>query len=440
MGLAASSYNLMKYMNRKNDIGRQLSQLSLQKMSLTRDVNKITKEYQRSMNTKVYKYTNNAGADYFDLSYSSLMYPGTLNGSKLNMLTDMNGKVVVDSKYRRYAEMISPEGTPGGDYESNRAAILSDLLGIAPEDIDRANEAYLNILEQQDILDSTYMTEPQKQNYSFYNDNPTAVLGKLGSSYSPEDEIDNVSDLTSFINLMKGLSCYFPDEQQAYINQCDAQLEVWTTELGNENHQTLKQRTVADNILGGFNYWYDINDSSYTTYQNEHSAWEADRNNAQENLDFWVSEYNSVFDSGKRAKADFYDELFSSIAENGWQFYEQISNPEYLNNMLLNGLFNITTVDRECIREDDGYVYENHYVTDPANTCVNLVQVNDTDYNNQKYIEYEHKKTLLNEKEERIDTRMKNLETEQSALKQMIESVKNVMNNNIEQHYNIFTA
>lgn len=446
MGLSASAYNLMRYTQRKNDIGRQLSQFSLQKMSLTRDVQNLTREYQNAMNKKVFKWTNNAGASYSDLSYSTLMTPNSMNFSTLNMLTDVNGRVVVDKKYRRYAEMISPNGAPNGDYESNRSAIIADLLGLNPGDIEMAEAAYHSILDSQYELESLH--KPAKNDYRFYKTNMNKLLTDKLSGYDKNAEITSVSQLTSFINGMKSsLGRYFLDDQSDFEGQCDTQLTLQTELLNNvlaeedeskRNYPT--QGEVANAIIGCYNCWYDIDDESYAQYQNDLSQWETESSAAEANKNAAYAVYNSVFDSNKRSEADFYDALFSSIAENGWEFYEKVNDPEFLNNTLQNGYFNITNVERICIRENNGYTYENSYVTDPASTCKNLIQINDADNNNKMYIEYERKKTLLNEKETRIDLRMENLKTEQAAIKQMIESVNNVMKNNIEQHFNIFNA
>ena len=52
MGMAASQVNLLKLTARKNSIQGQLTDLSFQKIRLTSDVNKITKEYTDAINAK----------------------------------------------------------------------------------------------------------------------------------------------------------------------------------------------------------------------------------------------------------------------------------------------------------------------------------------------------------------------------------------------------
>ena len=64
--------------------------------------------------------------------------------------------------------------------------------------------------------------------------------------------------------------------------------------------------------------------------------------------------------------------------------------------------------------------------------------VNDTDAASKALAEYESDKSKINLKEARIDQRMKNLETEQGAIKNMIESIKKIKNDNIDRTFKIF--
>ena len=151
MGMSASQVRLGALYSRKNTIGYNLTTLSNQKMALSRDMQRVSKNYQDALNQKVLKWSNNSGVDYIDLSYKNLMTPSTMNQYKPYLLTDLNGKVVIDSKYEKYAAMISPRGSAGGDWASNRTAILSELTGIDAEKINAqaANNAVINNYQEE---------------------------------------------------------------------------------------------------------------------------------------------------------------------------------------------------------------------------------------------------------------------------------------------------
>ena len=75
----------------------------------------ISKEYQQALSAKVLKWSNNSGVTYSDLSYANLMTPSSMNQNTPYLITDTQGRVVIDSKYKKYAEMISPNGSAKGD-------------------------------------------------------------------------------------------------------------------------------------------------------------------------------------------------------------------------------------------------------------------------------------------------------------------------------------
>ena len=105
MGMAASQVRLLQLTDRKNTIGRELQHLSLQKTSLSRDMQRVTKNYQAALSSKTLKFSNNAGVTYVDLSYANLMRPSAANGNKPYLLTNASNQIIVDSKYEKYAEI-----------------------------------------------------------------------------------------------------------------------------------------------------------------------------------------------------------------------------------------------------------------------------------------------------------------------------------------------
>ena len=104
----------------------------------------------------------------------------------------------------------------------------------------------------------------------------------------------------------------------------------------------------------------------------------------------------------------------------------------YSNDEKLNKCFN----EKEPI---DNRNYKFYYDTEFAENDPNIFKVNDTSVQEAALAEYEYKKGIINEKESRIDTRMKNLETEQSAISKMLESIDKVKNDNIERTFAMWT-
>lgn len=449
MGLAASSYNLLKYTRRGNDVRCQLTQLSMQKMALTQDMNKISKEYQRALSSKTLKWTNNAGADYVDLTYSNLMYPkGSINNNKLTMITDMNGKVVVDEKYQKYAAMISPDGNPG-NWEANRSVVLSQLVGISASDIDNAEDYYLAIQNGNEEVAHCEASEPDKR--PFTRTGTASLLEKLGGSWASDYSSDkkvSASEIPGVLdNLKNGLSKYFlGSSKDSFESACDLLSISMISDTTMKDIVRQLAAACGSYITNSYDgsaefVWYDTDSDAYNNYEQAHAAWEVDMQNANNNLNNAVTTYNNIFTADVQTQFSFYDDLFSSIAEHGWCYYDQVSEPDYLNQMLQNGMFNLMTVERGLVDDGrGGYRYMNAYDTEIAVNCPNIVQVSDSDYRDDALVKYQHEKDIINAKETKIDIRMDKLKVEQDAITKMIDSIQKVMENNIEQHMNIFNA
>ena len=127
--------------------------------------------------------------------------------------------------------------------------------------------------------------------------------------------------------------------------------------------------------------------------------------------------------------AGFYDALFNQICLNGWTENENIDDNEYLEEMLKSGAMYMSTM------ADDGYYYQGNYST---NTYVK--EVTDETAVAQAEAKYNREKQKINAKENVIDMKMKNLDTEISALTTEYDTVKSVIDKNIEKTFKRYNA
>ena len=119
MGMAASQVRFLSLQSRKNTIGLNLMTLSNRKLALSRDMNRVAAEYNDAMNQKVLKWSGDSGVTYQGLNYDLLMKPNESNATLPYIVTDAQGRVVVDDtnikldgvdtkvSYRDLAMMIS---------------------------------------------------------------------------------------------------------------------------------------------------------------------------------------------------------------------------------------------------------------------------------------------------------------------------------------------
>ena len=496
MGMAASQVRLLQLTSRKNSIGWQLQDLSLQKNSLSRDMQRVTKNYQNALNTKTLKWSNNGGASYVDLSYANLMRPSSTNQNNPYLITNSSGRVVVDSKYQKYAEMISSDGNSGGDWDSVRTKVLSNLTGISTDKINSADSADSSLdiaaenvnalMEEVDELqakaeitgtESEFLEQCFGASWSgCHEKNGLTNPSTIADDYSGDTTVwllgtdlsSSKSQLKSIIETIGNRVCSYLSEEDtaAFQEACETTISNYNTYLETSGEQcgstcqTSKDvngptaghyvvnvqllitellrnyrtagGTTDSNSRGDMVYcWYDKNSQEYQNYAEKLEELEA----AKEEYSTAVDTNNQVLTAEEESSIKFYDQMFSAIADKGWVVDSQVEDNNYLNNMLQNNQYYITTMSSEV--DGDGEEYFD-YNTDIASNFSNVFSVNDTDAQNEAQVQYEYEKSVINEKESRIDTRMQNLQTEQSAINEMIKGIETVKNDNTERTFGIF--
>ena len=486
MGMSASQGKFLQLTRRKSNIGFDLSKCANQKVTLSRDMQRVSREYQEALSQKTLKWSNCSGASYIDLNYQNLMKPSTMNQNKPYLLTNENNKVVIDSEYKKYAEMISENGGPG-DWENVRTKILSEITGIDSSKIDNYNsyqddifkkEAAINqLIENKPIMptkkgsigDFIKILDTSTSSFSFsngnnwsqaYSSNGTISLGGSGSALTTLKSItDNIANtLGKYLdepNELKSICDNFYTEQAGFINDTSSEgtkksLSSDNTALsGDSSNFTINVKIMLDKIVSmygskcgntevgglGNQTLYIWNDKDSNTYvQEEFDNWESAYDLATKDYDAAVSAKNQIFTADDLKLIAFYDAIFSSIAENGWVYNETVNNTDYLNQMLQNNTYRLTTVDRnyELNTDSGNYQWINNYKTDIASNFTNIFTVNDSDAQEEALIKYENEKNIINQKETRIDTRMKDLETELAAINQMLQGLDQVKNDNID--------
>ena len=117
MGMSASQVRFLSLQHRKHDVGRQLTALSNRKQALSRDMNKVAKNYTEALNQNVLKWSNDSGMTYQNLGYDLMMKPNDYNTERPYIVSTKDGKVVVD----RTANLL---GKVGDNYETLTDAVI----------------------------------------------------------------------------------------------------------------------------------------------------------------------------------------------------------------------------------------------------------------------------------------------------------------------------
>lgn len=142
-----------------------------------------------------------------------------------------------------------------------------------------------------------------------------------------------------------------------------------------------------------------------------------------EGMDIPVAVESTANTSDKKV-GGFYDTLFNMICTNGWTENANITDKDYLQNMIKSGAMYLST------ENSDGYFYQENYASDTL-----IREEEDSSAVAEAEAKYNAQKLRLANKEDAIDLKMKNLDTELTALQTEYDSVKKTIDKNIS---NIF--
>jgi len=412
---------------RKDDINYQLNLLAMDKTTLTRQMSEVSRNYKTALSSKVMKLSNNNGISYSDISYGTLMRPSTANNNKPIILANTAGKIVVDEKYKEYAERISQNGASGGDWSGDtRLEILSALTGISKENIESSFA-----LSEDSAAAKKAMNDAKKERDNVKRREMTVenFINKYGnlSSFSGNVTPDNAESIASSI-----VASFSSGYLQSSVT---ANLSTYCTNYAKgvlENDTRSAEEFAKDMItaaLGG-NKVTVFTDGSKSTLA-DFEAKDAEYQAAVQAYQDTLGNSAEALTAADENKIAFYDQIFTAIADNGWTYDAGVDDDNYLNQMLQNGSYTFVTMT-ESENPETGSNAGFDYEFDVATNQSNIFMVNDTRAGDIALAEYETQKTIINEKEQRLDKKMKNLETERSAIIKMIESCEQMGKDNIE--------
>ena len=529
--------------------------LSHQKIALSRDMEKISAEYDTAMTqTKlVYDYYG-TGSQQTPLTYNLMMTPSQLNNYTPIIVSDSSGRVVLDDRLAKAAKDagIPQEGLDGLPSSDLRNAFIDSLMGTG----------YISQVQADNIKKTTYNQAAGVGSADLVNVNTTTgtlqdLIDRVSGSYYDFSELCNgsredgqwglnmydngvdigtggkisLADLLEGNYSIRGIFDQFSDPYkhwavvdnvatstfwedmftqfetllntgdeytQAALNyarrmtvdmiEClsdtanvpDAEEDTsnygyyrklgssgWLS--GGNSASKIRRRLneQVDSHIGTvyiqnegnakkFNDGYGINLSNmvkaYLTYFAQYmegidtSSYKVDDNEnynsgksedgrtvADSNLIDDMFQFTIVTDvdtSGDNLLvAAFWDTLFNQICTKGWVENTNVNDQEYLQESFKNGNMYISTLS------EDGYYYQGNYAT---NTFIK--EVTDEEGIAQAEARYAREKAKINNKENILDMKMKNLDTEISSLSTEYDTIKNVLSKNIEKSFKRFQA
>lgn len=216
MGLAASQARFLAITSRKMNCEFQSMQIAQQKLSVTRDLQKATQDYQSSLNATKLVWDTADDLGIFDVSYDVMMNPTVLNEFDPFLITDLNGKIVLSEPMfdaALAAGIIDANGDPTGKLFEGGIPFADSSITDDPSTTDneelleqtRADEAktngsrnaFLYQLGQVNLIDSAMADKIMRQ----------GIYTKSGLGGPIYDKtVSNALSTNAFINYMKKIT------------------------------------------------------------------------------------------------------------------------------------------------------------------------------------------------------------------------------------------
>lgn len=144
---------------------------------------------------------------------------------------------------------------------------------------------------------------------------------------------------------------------------------------------------------------------------------------------FTIRADSDVTDGTDNLIAGFYDAMFNRICINGWTENDNITDEQYMQELLKNGSVYLSSIN------NDGNYYQSSYSTDTY-----IAEVADNEGIAKAQAKYNAQKARIENKENTIDMKMKNLDTEISSLTTEYDTMKGVINKTIEKSFKRYDA
>ena len=485
MGLAASQARLLFITMRQNDVSAKMQKISNDKLTLARDEDEVDTKYNKMLNAKVFK---KAGTEE-DISYSNMMGSAAgASGETSPTFIMKNGHVVLDDNYMNKLGINSSALQRGygtsADFGVNKADFISKMTNISVDDVNSAlsgatsfskSNEYKTFIDEygtkpsgssttekvQFTYDKLYDTSENSIGLNTTEVGKSALSGLSGIWLVGTDQKgtshdamikkvqDKISDLGLAVKQLMGYDTNSATSEtraidnavsatQAKYNSCscsqkdngDPNGKVGLFEYRPKKTHEHKYKVDADVLKEEFyknlqknlnNKDGNKNDNLQVTKTSEAkndkgktlSEWQAAYDTAKTN---WQDTVGANISQDQLAKVNFYNEIYDKAGD-GWVYDNGVTNSSTLQAGLQNGTY---TIGESCQR---------------ATNSDELVEVDDPEAQAKAKHYWDVEMQKIKRKEDKMDTDLQKLQTEYSGLTSDAESVKSILNANIQKSF-----
>ena len=451
MGMSASQARLLFISSRISDLELRSQQISNTKIRLADESEQVANDYTKALNKTKLTLTNPVDQTKSQLTYASIMTPkGQMSGA-YNIQT-ADGKVVVTSQV---ASAFSSAKNVS-EFLANMSVEKSDT-SIAAEEYNQAaaelNEARTNT---NSFLKSKGLSVNSDGSLKFPTTKTTTVntVDNTNSARGTTKTVDGGTVSTAETTSSAGGGRTTKITTSTSVNTSESvsssgkSQTTTVTKTGVykidmvEGTNSVGQKTKSP-VSGSDSYKVTttVVTESHVYTRTEESQLQAQYNQlkniertAENKYNAAKSAYensgNGVLNSSSSGNEYYYTNLYNDMKANGYQAYStaSLNNPEFLQVQLEQGNWYIGK------KNEDGK-YEQTSIS--SNTMI--TEESDDKNLAKAEAEYNAKTAKINKKEKLLDMKLKEVDTEHSALKTEFDSVKSLISDNIDKSFNLFS-
>ncbi len=503
MGLAASQARLVFLTFEANSVSFNMQRLAMQRLRLTGESDKIASNYDKAMDTICYttawQANGNPDANYMALTYNKFMTPGSDFGKQF-LLTDSCGRVVLSNNYCSKLGLIGNSGNTGS-LNKTLSEFLQSIMQINEltanayingfsSTTETSQSTSLSVLE---LLNSEFIdaANSTKQSTSASWNLDTLVSSNLSWAeiynrnldvlISDHDDQDNSANFKKLLDDFYGDICsrfnINSDSSAALKYAYDQTYSKFTgnqQNVGSDNDSS----TVWDKLRGaratGINGIITVNehgtffesdgnaggakvnvknmiDTFFTYYQIKIDELNGQTNNYQVHNTVSGSTYANISnmmvysqdpisspEANSQQTANYYINLYNAIKKDGWVRVSGIENMSEADfeNKLLEEAYKLKTLNSDGSWSD--------YSASSLQNQGEEVWVEDEEATEAAHKdaerEYDRKKAQIKGKEDKFDMEQQQLTTRYNSLTTEIDSVKKLIDNNIQRSFKLFQS
>lgn len=454
MGMAASQARLLSITARLSNNEDSGQNVSYAKQRLADQSHQITNEYNEALDaTKLTVLTgfNGAEANYEDISYNRMTGLQMAESTKQYVVTDTKGRVLVTEQIADaytmskgdYNKFLAQLGYSQADIYVQKTSTNEDDKDAARKKIHEAWDKYFETVgievgedEHDTYTDEAYANDNSIEDFKWSNTYSTVVIDNDMQYISSNFKMENANTIDSSNVVGSGIS-QIGDGYASYKD-------------GNGWHPISYEGTTKES-KDLFDYAMALTEAYYRTESNVGGDDDPSRI-----ATFNMESYKTAADNDNVSALKYYKNLFNRIQQNGFFTYTDTANKskKYQGYEYSQSTVGAGKVAKNPLKDNytfeaalrDGSLRLEYYsaterkfksTTISEDNCIQ--EVADERAIARAESKYKQDMADLENKDKQFDLQLRKLDTEHEALQTEYESVKNVIDKNVESSFKIFT-